>query len=130
MEANIEEPLGLVDLAQLLSVSRRQMERLFKNNLGCSPSRYYLLLRLYRARRLLKQTSLSVVEIVSLCGFATTPHFSKCYRTHLGISPSEERSGVSGRSHAVAASSAPEVELKDSAQLEPHYGSVAIELPE
>lgn len=126
MEANLEEPLGLVELAELLGISRRQMERLFKNNLGCSPSRYYLLLRLYQARRLLKQTTLPIVEIVSLCGFVTTPHFSKCYRTHLGISPREERAGALGGISAEDAAVMSDAELSDPARLEPHYGSIPV----
>jgi transcriptional regulator GlxA family with amidase domain len=94
MEANIEEPIALEELASLLSISRRQLERLFKKNLDCSPSRFYLKLRLKRARQLLKQTSLTVIEIASICGFVSTPHFSKCYRTHMGITPREERLGA------------------------------------
>jgi transcriptional regulator GlxA family with amidase domain len=93
MDANVEEPIPLEELAGLLGISRRQLERLFKSNLDCSPSRYYLRLRLYRARQLLRQTSLSIIEVASLCGFVSTPHFSKCYRTHLGNTPREERSG-------------------------------------
>ena len=91
MESNIEEPISLEDLAGLLQISRRQLERLFKQNLNCSPSRYYMRVRLYRARQLLKQTTLSIVEIAMLCGFSSTPHFSKCYRLHLGLSPRQER---------------------------------------
>ncbi len=94
MEANIEEPLSLEEVARLLNISRRQLERLFKKNLDCSPSRYYLKLRLGRARQLLKQTSLTVIEIASICGFVSTPHFSKCYRTLLGFTPSEDRLGA------------------------------------
>ncbi|RON81086.1 helix-turn-helix domain-containing protein [Pseudomonas fluorescens] len=54
---------------------------------------YYLRLRLIRARQLLKQTSLSIVELAYVCGFVSTPHFSKCYREHFGVPPSDERSG-------------------------------------
>jgi transcriptional regulator GlxA family with amidase domain len=97
MEANIEETILLEELAGLLSISRRQLERLFKSNLDCSPSRYYMRLRLDRARQLLKQTSLSIIEVASLCGFVSTPHFSKCYRTYLGITPREERAGLGAR---------------------------------
>ncbi len=120
MEANIEEPIALEELASLLDISRRQLERLFKKNLDCSPSRYYLRLRLGRARQLLKQTSLSVIEIASLCGFVSMPHFSKCYRTHLGLTPKEERlafvATVSGEEAAFGNPLA--------AEHDPHFGSV------
>lgn len=94
MEANLEEPIGLDELAGYVGVSRRQLERLFQKYLNCSPSKYYLKLRLIRARQLLKQTSMSIIEVASACGFISTPHFSKCYRAHMGIPPREERVGA------------------------------------
>ncbi|MFL6676205.1 MAG: GlxA family transcriptional regulator, partial [Massilia sp.] len=60
MEANIEEPLSTDDIAQLAGISRRQLERLFKQYLGSLPSRYYLELRLQRARQLLLDTNYSI----------------------------------------------------------------------
>ncbi|MEQ6888725.1 GlxA family transcriptional regulator [Halomonas sp. CS7] len=95
MEANLEEPISLDELADYVNVSRRQLERLFQKNLHCSPSRYYLKLRLTRARQLLKQTAMSIIEVSSACGFVSTPHFSKCYREYFGIPPRDERLGSS-----------------------------------
>ncbi|MEX0605976.1 MAG: GlxA family transcriptional regulator [Marinobacter sp.] len=91
MEANIEEPIELQELAALTGISRRQLERLFLKHLGCTPSRYYLRVRLNRARRLLKQTSCSIVEIASMCGFVSATHFSRCYRKTMGRAPKYER---------------------------------------
>ena len=91
MEANLEEPLPLQDLADYVQLSRRQLERLFLKHLHSTPSRYYLKLRLDRARRLLKQTSRSIVEITSMCGFVSTTHFSRCYRKYMGVSPKGDR---------------------------------------
>ncbi|PQZ87258.1 MULTISPECIES: GlxA family transcriptional regulator [Pseudomonas] len=92
MEANLEEPINLDELADYVALSRRQLERMFQKYLNCSPSRYYLRLRLIRARQLLKQTPISIVELALLCGFVSTPHFSKCYREYFGVPPSDERS--------------------------------------
>jgi len=92
MEANLGEPLGTEDIAQLVGVSRRQLERLFKQHLDALPSRYYLELRLARARRLLMQTSQSILSIGLACGFSSGPHFSSAYRQHFGITPREQRS--------------------------------------
>lgn len=128
MEANIEEPLPLVELAELLGISRRQMERLFKRNLDCAPSRYYLLLRLHRARRLLKQTSLSIIDISSSCGFVSRPHFSRCYASHMGLTPREERSSMS-LMDLDSESGYSDSELEDPALYEPHYGTVTVVLP-
>jgi len=91
MEANIKEPISQEDLATYVGLSRRQLQRLFQRYLFCAPSRYYLQLRLQRARELLRQTSMSLVEISSLCGFVSTSHFSKSYKEYFGHSPSDER---------------------------------------
>ena len=93
MEANVEEPLATEDIARLVGVSRRQLERLFKQHLDSLPSRYYLEMRLARARQLLQQTSRSVLQIGLACGFSSGPHFSNAYRAHFGLTPREQRSG-------------------------------------
>ena len=91
MEANIEEPISLDELSSYVGISRRQLERLFQKHLNCVPTRYYLNLRLNRARLLLLQTSKSIVDIALACGFISAPHFSKCYRDLFGIPPRDER---------------------------------------
>ena len=91
MEANYEEPLPTEEIARLVGVSRRQLERLFKQYLNSLPSRYYLELRLNRARHLLQQTSQSILQIGLSCGFSSGPHFSSAYKNHFGITPREQR---------------------------------------
>ena len=91
MEANIKEPISQVDIASYTGVSRRQLQRLFERYLKCTPSRYYSQIRLARARELLHQTSMSLVEISALTGFVSSSHFSKSYKEHFGHSPSAER---------------------------------------
>jgi transcriptional regulator GlxA family with amidase domain len=91
MEENIEKPLSLEKIAKATGLSRRQIERLFKRDLNCVPKRYYLEMRLRRARELLLQTSMPIMEITAACGFQSPPHFSKCYRNQFGYPPSSER---------------------------------------
>jgi transcriptional regulator GlxA family with amidase domain len=91
MEANLEEPMSLDELAGHVQLSRRQLERLFRKHLDCVPTRYYLELRLSRARQLLLQTNMSIVDVAFACGFVSAPHFSKCYRDHFGVPPRDER---------------------------------------
>jgi transcriptional regulator GlxA family with amidase domain len=91
MEANIEEPLATDDIASLVGISRRQLERQFKQYLGSVPSRYYLELRLQRARQLLLDSSHSIVQVGLMCGFSSGSHFSTAYGTLFGITPREER---------------------------------------
>jgi transcriptional regulator GlxA family with amidase domain len=91
MEANLSEPLSLIEIADHVGLSRRQIERLFRQEMGRSPARYYLEIRLDRARHLLIQSSLPVVEVAVACGFISASHFSKCYRELYARSPQQER---------------------------------------
>ena len=91
MEENIEKPLALEKIAKATGLSRRQIERLFKRDLNCVPKRYYLEMRLRRARELLLQTAMPIMDITAACGFQSPPHFSKCYRNQYGYPPSAER---------------------------------------
>lgn len=91
MAANLAEPLQAEDIAQLVGVSRRQLERLFRQHMDTFPSRYYLELRLKHARRQLKQTTQSILQVGLACGFTSGPHFSTTYRNYFGYTPREER---------------------------------------
>jgi transcriptional regulator GlxA family with amidase domain len=91
MEANIEEPLSLDELAHLSNSSPRQLQRMFKEHMGMSPTHYYLTLRLRKARELLRQTDMSILSITVACGFQSACHFSKTYREIFSVAPSTER---------------------------------------
>lgn len=91
MESNIEEPLNQEMLARYIGLSRRQLERLFRKHLGRTPAQYYLELRLERARHLLYQTSMPIMNIAFACGFVSASHFSTCYRQKYGRTPRAER---------------------------------------
>ena len=91
MERCIEQPLSCVDLAEGADLSTRQLERLFRKYIGQAPTRYYLGLRLTRARQLLLQTSMPILSVGLACGFVSASHFSKCYSEHFARTPSQER---------------------------------------
>jgi transcriptional regulator GlxA family with amidase domain len=91
MENNLEEPLSRIDLARDAGLSTRQLERLFRKYLNRSPARYYLELRLDKARLLLLQTNMSIIDVALACGFVSASHFSKCYRDFYGRTPRKER---------------------------------------
>ena len=91
MEDNLEEPLAQTDIARMTNLSTRQLERLFRKYLNTTPTRYYLNLRLARARHLLRQTSMSILSVALACGFVSASHFSKCYRECYGCTPRAER---------------------------------------
>ena len=91
MEANIREPISQIELAEYVGLSQRQLQRIFQHYLMSTPSRHYLQIRLLRARELLRQTRLSLVEVASVTGFVSSSHFSKSYKELYGQSPSSER---------------------------------------
>ena len=91
MEQGLEEPLSQTELAMKANLSTRQLERLFRKYLSTTPTRYYLNLRLARARQLLRQTSMSILSIALACGFVSASHFSKCYREVYCRTPRAER---------------------------------------
>lgn len=97
MEANIEEPISPSMLAKDVGMSTRQLERLFRRYLNRSPKRYYMGLRLQKARNLLMQTDMSVINVALACGFASPSHFSKCYRAHYNTTPYRERGAQAAR---------------------------------
>ncbi len=91
MEQNLEDPHSPSLLAKQAGLSTRQLERLFRRYLDRSPKRYYLELRLKKARSLLLQTDMSVINVAMACGFSSPSHFSKCYRAFYGRTPYRER---------------------------------------
>lgn len=93
MEANLEDPLSVEELARMIEVSPRQLQRLFRSKLGMTPAHYYVGLRLRRARELLLQTAMPVMSVTIACGFRSPGHFSKSYRALFGHSPTHERRG-------------------------------------
>jgi len=97
MEQNIEEPISPSLLARDVGMSTRQLERLFRRYLNRSPKRYYMELRLQKARNLLMQTEMSVINVALACGFSSPSHFSKCYRGHYGTTPYRERGSQARR---------------------------------
>ncbi|WP_136255710.1 GlxA family transcriptional regulator [Onishia niordana] len=91
MEANLETPLGIGDLAEALDLSWRRLERLFVRQLGTSPQRTYMARRLDHAHRLLRETRHSVMEVALACGFGSASSFTRAFRRHHGLTPSELR---------------------------------------
>lgn len=91
MERNLEQPLDAAGLAAQCGITPRQMERLFRSHLKTSPGAYYTALRLERARQLLRQTAMSVLEVAMACGFSSASVFSRSYREKFGAPPRHDR---------------------------------------
>lgn len=95
MQAHVEAPLDMGELAARCGISRRRLDRLFVRHLGVPPQRYYQQLRLERARHLLRHADLPVHEVALACGFGSASWFSRAYRAHFGHPPrAEQRDAV------------------------------------
>ncbi|SFT63687.1 transcriptional regulator, AraC family with amidase-like domain [Halomonas saccharevitans] len=91
MHSHIEDTINCEQLAGLVGISHRQLQRLFKENFGMTPAAYYLDMRLEHGDNLLRKTSLDIINIATATGFSSTSHFSKCYRKRYGLAPRERR---------------------------------------
>lgn len=91
MQRHSEQPLSSQALAELIKVTPRQLERLFRHHLRETPSSFYLALRLDKARQLLRQTDMNVLEVGLACGFESSSYFSRCYRARFATCPSQDR---------------------------------------
>ncbi|PVZ42535.1 GlxA family transcriptional regulator [Pseudomonas sp. CC120222-01a] len=90
MEANLEEPLCPEQLAQVVGLSIRQIQRLFKDQLNTTPQKYYFQLRITEARRLIQNSNASIFDVSIACGFVSCTHFSRSYSAFFGHPPSKE----------------------------------------
>jgi len=95
MQDSIADPVSVGELAAGLGISTRQLERLFGKYLNTTPKKYYMDMRLERARHLLVQTEMSVADVAAACGFESSGHFSRVYRTAFGITPMMQMSRLS-----------------------------------
>src|SRR3546814_8931816 len=92
MERHLEDTLDCAQIARQAGLSERHMNRLFRTQLDTTPGRFYMNLRLDRARALLQQKVMSVIEVSVACGFASSSNFIRCYRARFGRTPSDRKS--------------------------------------
>ncbi|WP_440995203.1 GlxA family transcriptional regulator [Arhodomonas sp. SL1] len=96
MRQHLDEPLTTAEIAGRAGISVRQLERLFRSHFATTPRRFHLELRLDRAHDLLRQSTLSILEVASACGFASSSHLARRYRRRFGCSPTETRAESGG----------------------------------
>ncbi len=88
MENHVSDPMSLRQIASVCGVGPRQISRLFRAHLGDSPMQFDRRLRLGVARELLLKSTMRLTEIALATGFASSAHFSACFRREFGASPS------------------------------------------
>jgi len=94
MKKTLDDPVSPAAIAQMIGISTRQLERVFKREIGVSPKRHYIEMRLQLARRLLVQTEGSITDIAMACGFSSAGHFAKRYKSRFGHNPQTQRCWV------------------------------------
>jgi len=93
MLVNLQSPLGMGELAQRTGVSRKKMERVFRDELDTTPLTFQRNLRLDRGKHLLRATDLPISRISEMCGFSDYTKFSRFFSEQTGTSPSRWRKG-------------------------------------
>lgn len=89
--SNIHRPITVSELTGFLGVSQPYLFKIFKERFLKSPKQFILEQKLLRARKLLKETDMSVTNIANSVGFQDVLSFSKCFRSKIGISPQNYR---------------------------------------
>lgn len=91
MQRHVEDTISIAEIAEKVGMSPRQLERLFLRYLQTSPARYYLSLRIDRARELLLYSDRPILEVAIAAGFTSTSHFAHWFRKLHGVRPSQLR---------------------------------------
>ena len=91
VEAHLAEPIRMEDLASVACLSLVHFSRAFKTATGQSPHAHLTARRVARAKRLLAETSLSIMHVGHACGFNSPTHFAATFRARTGASPTQYR---------------------------------------
>ncbi len=105
LRAGLDRPMDTASVAAAIGYSKSHLCRLFRSQLGCSPRRYHVGLRLDRARQLLANPYLSVSDAGGACGFNDANYFARCFRQRFGQSPTEWRRSLAWGAAADSAAS-------------------------
>ena len=91
MEHNLEQPLPVSAIAREVGLSQRQLERMFRAHTGVTPVQYYVDERLDRARGMVTQTDMPLLDVAVACGFSSQEYFGRAYKRRFGLQPSKDR---------------------------------------
>jgi transcriptional regulator GlxA family with amidase domain len=94
MQQNIATPRSVAALADRLGVSRRKLERHFRDALGITPAAADKRIRIAQARLLLQSTAHSIARIAAETGFCDASHLIRVFRDQTGITPETFRRGA------------------------------------
>jgi AraC-like DNA-binding protein len=89
--AHLDGEISLHELAREVGLSRSHFARAFKETIGLPPHRWLVSERIERAQEMLINSTLSLMEVAELTGFADQSHFTRVFTGTVGISPGEWR---------------------------------------
>jgi AraC family transcriptional regulator len=84
---------GVAELSRLVGMNVHHFSRMFKRSTGLTPHRYLNQVRLERAKRLLANGAMMIIDVALDTGFATPSQFTAFFRKHTGLTPSQYRRG-------------------------------------
>ncbi|MDK0761907.1 AraC family transcriptional regulator [Clostridium perfringens] len=87
INSNYMHSITVQEIADYVNLSRSYLYKMFIKNLGISPQRYLINLRMYKATLLLKSTKLPIGEVASSVGYSDSLLFSKTFSKHFSMSP-------------------------------------------
>ncbi|WP_339652205.1 AraC family transcriptional regulator [Halopseudomonas pelagia] len=91
MDDNFHRKIMLADLAAVAHLSSRQLNELFRSQIGMTPHHYLTELRMQESWRLLEQSDLNIQRIADAVGYSSLSSFSDRFSRHFGKSPSQFR---------------------------------------
>lgn len=97
IEAALDRPWTLADMARHVHASPRSLQRHFEQSLGMSPSRWVIRLRIRQASHLLESTQLGIDQVAQACGFADAESLRRHFKAESGVTPSRYRERFSPR---------------------------------
>jgi len=87
----MEHELTLLEMAQSVELSTAHFSRMFRKSTGETPHQFVLRNRIERAKEMLREAEMRVLDVAVACGFKTQQHFARVFRHVCGISPKEYR---------------------------------------
>lgn len=97
VEEHLAETVRVEQLATAVHMSPFHFARMFKQATGQSPHAYLTLRRVERAKQLLRDSRLALIEVASSVGFQTQGHFTEVFHRYAGLTPRHFRLAENGR---------------------------------
>jgi AraC family transcriptional regulator len=91
IESNLDSPLRMAALAEIAGLSQYRFAHNFKSAMGLAPHQYVIRTRIERAKRILRETDQSVLEIAYAVGCQSVSRFNSLFKRELGTTPSDYR---------------------------------------